>query len=264
MRLSPFGPLDAWLAPPPAADRVAWLARHSYAHRGLHDGMGGEDIAAPLLENSMPAFAAAAEQGFGIECDVQLTRDGRAVVFHDATLERLTTARGRIAAQDLARLTEIRLNGENGTIPELAEMLAALGGKVPVLIEIKSDDDRVAPLCMAVRRAIEGKGKHIAVMGFNPMVGAWFRRHAPHVVRGLVVTEEGNRGWRGRLRRHLSLWTATPDFLAYDIRDLPSDFAGAQRARGLPLLSWTVRDAAQHALVDAHADAPIFERRREA
>lgn len=258
MRLSPSARLDAWLAPAPDAQRVAWLTERDYAHRGLHDGIDG----GPVLENSMPAFLAAKAGGFGIECDVQLSGDGHAMVFHDFDLDRLTGETGPVAALPRDRLVHVALNGNNGTIPELSKMLAEIGSDVPVLVEIKTRHGKVRSLCSAVRRAIEGRGRRIAVMGFDPGVSEWFRINAPHVVRGLVMTEEHDRGLPGRLRRHLALWRARPDFLAYDVRDLPSAFAAAQHARGMPVMSWTVRTEAQRATVAAHADRPIFERAR--
>ena len=95
-------------------------------------------------------------------------------------------------------------------------------------------------------------------MSFNPEVGHWFARHAPERLRGLVVTEQGRR-WRGWLERRLALWRSKADFLAYDIRDLPSRFAEAQRRRGLPVLTWTVRTLADRARAAEHADQIIYE-----
>lgn len=256
MPLSPFGLLDGWLSPPPDPRRTAWLGTQPYAHRGLHDGMWD----GPVIENGLPAFTAAIAAGHGIECDVQRSIDNRAVVFHDFTLSRLTLAQGRVDSRTAAELTQVRLLGQNGAIPELGAVLGVVRGRAPILIEIKTETARVAALCLAVRRALEGYGGKAAVMGFDPAVAAWFRKHAPHIVRGLVMTEEHARGWRGTVRRHRDLWQAKPDFLAYDIRDLPSRFAGAQRARGLPLLTWTVRSDDQHALAAQYADAPIYER----
>lgn len=256
MPLSLSGLLDGWLAPPPDPRRTGWLGEQPYAHRGLHDGIWD----GPVLENGLPAFAAAIAAGHGIECDVQRSIDNRAVVFHDFTLSRLTLAQGRVDSRTAAELTQVRLLGQNGAIAELGAVLGVVRGRAPILIEIKTENDRVAPLCLAVRRALEGYGGKAAIMSFDPAVAAWFRRHAPHIVRGLVVTEENTRGWRGSIRRHRNLWQAKPDFLAYDIRDLPSRFAAAQRARGLPVLTWTVRTDAQHAIAAEHADAPIYER----
>ncbi|MEB3416181.1 glycerophosphodiester phosphodiesterase family protein [Alteriqipengyuania sp. WL0013] len=248
----PSSLLDRLLAPAPKPSRVAWLAQQEYAHRGLHDD--------GRIENSRSAFAAAIERGLGIECDVQRTADREVVVFHDWTLERLTGAAGETAKYSAKVLAAMPLKGSNDTIQTLAAFLDQVAGQVPVLVEIKSKDDRrVVTPCMAVRRALEGYRGKAAVMSFDPRVCRWFAAHAPHIVRGLVVTEEGHRTLMGRLRRHLALWHARPDFLAYDVRDLPSRFAESQWRRGLPLLSWTVKTPElRRAALDAGA-TPIAE-----
>ena len=249
---------DRWLAPAPDPARVAWLGQHEYAHRGLHGGgLHGDTVP----ENSLRAFSLAIERGMGIECDVQRSSDGQAMVFHDWELDRLTAEHGPVAARNAAALAGIALAGGGGDrIPTLHAMLGLVSGRVPILIEIKSKRGyNVAASCLAVRRMLEGyRGPH-AVMSFDPRVGQWFARHSPRTLRGLVMTEEDDRGLTGRARRHLWLWTARPDFLAYDVRDLPSRFAAAQRARGLPLLTWTVRSPELRARAAEHADAPIAE-----
>ncbi|AMO70499.1 glycerophosphodiester phosphodiesterase family protein [Sphingorhabdus sp. M41] len=243
--------LDNALAPAPAPGRVAFLKGQPYAHRGLH----GNDV----LENSPAAFEAAIKLGHGIECDVQAAEDGRAFVFHDYELDRLTNQTGPIGKLRAKDVDQIQLNGGHGKIPRLRETLAQVAGRVPVLIEIKSRNRRIGPLCLSVRRALEGYGGKAAIMSFNPLVGAWFRKNADHIVRGLVITEEDSKNWRGRIARHRNLWAARPDFLAYDIRDLPSRFAAAQRARGLPVVTWTVRSAEQEEIASRYADEPVYE-----
>lgn len=256
MRLSLLSPLDSLIAPPPAARRVEFLARQPFAHRGLH----GPDI----VENSRAAFIAAMALGHGIELDVQGARDGEAFVFHDATLDRLTDETGRFADRAASALDRIQLSGTDEAIPRLPEILALVGGRVPILIEVKAPGPLVGILSLSVRRALEGYRGDVAVMSFNPAVPRWFRLHAPRIVRGLVVTEQDGEGAlaraRGGLARRAALWQARPDFLAYDIRDLPSAFAGAQRARGLKLLTWTVRSAAQEQTAFAYADEAIYEK----
>ena len=251
MRSLPFGLLDPLFAPAPAAGRVAFLKGGRFAHRGLH-GAG-------VVENSRAAFLAAIQQGDGIELDVQLSRDGQAIVFHDATLDRLTAASGPLLDYTAAQLAGIALSNTAETLSGLNTTLNLIAGRVPLLIEVKSKDRHPTTLCVAVHQALAGYTGPVAVMSFNPEVAHWFARHAPATTRGLVVTEDGKAGWRGAWERHLSLWRAKPDFLAYDVRDLPSPFATAQRQRGLPVLSWTVRSPADHATVAAHADAPIYE-----
>ncbi|MET0251204.1 MAG: glycerophosphodiester phosphodiesterase family protein [Novosphingobium sp.] len=252
MRLSPFGRLDRRFAPAPAPARVEWLRGVTYAHRGQH----GEG----LIENSPSAFAAAIAAGHGIECDVQRSADGQAMVFHDWDLDRLTGESGPVRCRKASALGRIPLAGSEDRMMTLPALLGLIRGRVPLLIEIKSRRDvRSAMLCLAVRNALEGYRGPGAVMSFDPFVVRWFAVMAPRVVRGLVVTEEGKRGVRGLWQRRAALWHARPDFLAYDVRDLPSRFAAAQRGRGLPVLTWTVRSRELAQRAAAHADAPIAE-----
>jgi glycerophosphoryl diester phosphodiesterase len=256
MRLLLFTPLDGLFAPAPDKARVAFLKAQPFAHRGLH----GEGV----IENSRAAFVAAIALGHGIELDVQAAGDGEPFVFHDEQLERLTNERGAIADCMAAELDRIRLKDSDETIPRLSEILALVAGRAPMLIEVKTPDHHCGMLCVAVRRALEGYRGDVAVMSFNPNVGRWFHAHAPRTVRGLVVTEAGPETAleriKARAERHLALWRARPDFLAYDIRDLPSRFAGAQRRRGLPLLTWTVRTAEQEQTAFAYTDEAIYEK----
>jgi len=252
MRLSPFALIDRWLAPSPKAGRIDWLRGVCFAHRGLW----GEG--AP--ENSLSAFAGAVARGLAIECDVQLTADGEAVVFHDFTLARLTGADGAVIDRTAAQLSEIAFVGTQEKLPTLGVMLGAVGGQVPLLIELKSRRHwPIARLCAAVQRDLAGYSGAHAVMSFDPRAPAWFARHSPETARGLIVSEENGHGARHALQRHLALWRAWPDFLAYDIRDLPSRFAAMQRQRGIPVATWTVRSPELLARARTHADAPIAE-----
>ena len=252
MPLSPFAPIDRWLAPAPDPARVAWIEGTTFAHRGLH-GAG-----AP--ENSPSAFRAAIARGFGIECDIQRSRDGQAMVFHDWELDRLTVETGPVLGRTAAELGTIPLSGSSDSIPALREVLDLVAGQAPLLIEVKSKRDmRISAVCLAVRNVLQGyRGNH-AVMSFDPRVSRWFADHAPATVRGLVVTEEGARTLSGMARRRLALWHAKPDFLAWDIRDLPSTLPATQRRRGLPVATWTVRSAELAERAALHADAPIAE-----
>lgn len=249
-----FAALDRWRSPAPKPDKVAWLGGIGYAHRGLH-GPG-------VPENSPSAFAGAIARGMGIECDIQRSQDGQAMVFHDALLDRLTGEQGPVAERTAEELGRIVLSGSTDCIPTLRQLLDQIAGRAPLLIEIKSSrrgPSRTSALCLAVRRVIEGYDGAHAIMSFDPRVVRWFADHSPLTVRGLVVTEENAKALPGMIRRRLALWHARPDFLAYDIRDLPSRFAAAQRRRGLPVLTWTVRSADHRERAQAHADAPIAE-----
>ncbi len=247
--------IDAIRARPPVPSRVAFLSEQNFAHRGLHSA----DSNGPILENSLGAFQAAIDSGHGIECDVQPSDSGVAMVFHDKELDRLTNSSGLIEEFNVDVLRAIALKGNNGNIPTLEQLLSIVANRQPVLIEVKSDVANFIPLCLSVRRALEGYRGKAAIMSFNPAVVRWFRKDAPHIVRGLVMSEDGSRNLKGRAKRHSALWMAKPDFLAYDIRDLPSKFAANQRSRGIPVLTWTVRSQDHHNIAKQHSDGLIFE-----
>ena len=148
-----------------------------YAHRGLH----GEGKA----ENSLSAFRAAVDGGYGIELDVRLSSDGVLVVFHDDTLDRVTDKTGRVDAYTAAELSEIKLSGTDDGIPTFAEVLALVDGRVPLLVEIKEDagDSRVSTA--AAQALSEYKGAYI-VESFNPLSLKNFGKHLPDVPRGIL------------------------------------------------------------------------------
>lgn len=250
--MSLLAPLDRWLAPAPPPERVAWLRTTCFAHRGLH----GRSVA----ENSLGAATAAIGRGLGIECDVQRSSDGQAVVFHDWDLDELTDELGPVSSRSAAELGGIVLRGSTDTIPTLGGLLDVVAGRAPLLIEIKSRKDRrFGALCLAVRRVLEGyRGPH-AIMSFDPRVCRWFAVNSPRTVRGLIVTEENAKALPGRIKRHLSLWHARADFLSYDIRDLPGRFPAAQRRRGLPLVTWTISSPELLERARAFSDAPTVE-----
>ena len=254
MRLSPSGLLDRLFAPPPVLERIDWLTAQPFAHRGLHG--------AHIIENCRAAFEAAVAEGHGIELDVQASRDGEAIVFHDYDLERLTGVKGRVGDRTAAELQQIALTGAGETIPTLIDIVHLVDARVPMLIEVKAPTRRVGPLCASVLRAVRDYPGYMAVMSFNPEVGRWFWRNGRGISRGLVVTEayRRRRAHAGAERR-LALWRARPHFLAYDIAALPSAFAREQRARGIPILTWTVRGAEQRETARAEADQIIYEDR---
>lgn len=246
-----------WAGTGATGEQLAFLTRQPFAHRGLHDAGAG------IPENSLAAFDRAIAAGHGIELDVQLTIDGDVVVFHDATLDRLTDAHGQVNRLTRARLETIRLKGSDETIHSLAAVLMHIRSRVPVLIEVKTPGRRHLPQCVAVRHALEGYRGSVGVMSFNPNVPGWFALHAPRIIRGLVLSDAQGEvkrlGIRRRLERFVSIWRARPHFLAYDIRSLPSPLTTVARAHGLPVLSWTVRSAADRTRAAEHADQIIYE-----
>jgi glycerophosphoryl diester phosphodiesterase len=229
-----------------------WLTNTTYAHRGLH-GAG-------VPENSLAAAKAAMAHGFGIECDIQRSRDGVAMVFHDWELERLTSDRGAVSALAAHQIEEARLLGTDQTPIRLARFLGAIDGQVPILIEIKSlPGYDVIPSCEAVARDLAGYAGLHAVMSFDARVPEWFARHSPATIRGLVGTDSLPNGFETVWREQAVLDRADADFLAVDHRDLALAEAQAWRMAGKPLLSWTIRTKAVRKRTLPLADALIAE-----
>ena len=230
-----------------------WLTRWEYAHRGLHDG-------SDAIENSRSAFDAAMAAGMGIECDIQLSKDRVAMVFHDWVLERLTDGAGFVAEHTAEELGGMCLVECGDRIETLAQLTRQIDGRVPLLVELKSMPDfTIGEACEAVREALGDYAGPHAVMSFDPRMGEWFAEHDPERVRGLVCTDTLDHGWLSAWRAEGALERADPDFLACDIRDLPNDLASEWRAEGKPLLSWTIRSPELRAHGLEHVDALISE-----
>jgi glycerophosphoryl diester phosphodiesterase len=233
-------------------DHLAVLSQVAYAHRGLHDGT--------VPENSLAAFRGAIGRGLGIECDVRKSSDGRAMVFHDAELERLTGRSGEMGRLSVGELTSLRLTGSDETIPTLRDLLDLVAGQVPLLIEVKIDHGRQGEaLCRAVRRDLDGYAGPVGVMSFDPRVAAWFARREPDLPTGLVVTEQQVRALLSRIALRRTVAKSPAQFLALDVRDLPSRISRQALDSGRPLFSWTVRTAEQLEIALEAGALPILE-----
>ncbi|MEM9461569.1 MAG: glycerophosphodiester phosphodiesterase family protein [Myxococcota bacterium] len=231
-----------------------WLRQRPIAHRGLHDD--------ERPENSLAAFEAAATADYPIELDVRCSADGRAVVFHDSTLERMTGRPGTVAATPLAELTTLRLGASEQTIPSLDGVLAQVAGRVPVLIELKPAD-RVGPLERAVCDVLARQPGDYAVQSFDPFSMIRMRKLAPDLPRGLLsgnMRDEPMPLHHKLALRNLALAPqARPHFIGYELWSLPYWAPSHLRRRGLPLVAWTVRDEAGLARARLVADNVIFE-----
>ena len=216
-----------------------------FAHRGLH-GPG-------VPENSLAAFHAAIEVGAGIECDVRLSRDGGVVVFHDHDLKRLCASALTIEATPAALLMGQRLVGTSEHIPSLYQMLDVVRGKVPLLIELKCRGGNAAKLASEVALDLGVYNGPVGVMSFEPAVGKWLARHAPHIRRGLVISRNASAFNRWRCIR-----ASSAQFLAIDSGVISLPWVARER-RSKWIYSWTIRSPADRETAEIHADALIWE-----
>jgi glycerophosphoryl diester phosphodiesterase len=229
------------------------------AHRGLWTPEG-----AP--ENSLAAFQAACANGYGIELDVQLTADGEAMVFHDDRLARMTGREGRLRDHTAAELATLTLKGTDETIPTLAGALTLIGHRAMVFIELKTPFGEVGELEKRVTDILVDHNGPTAVIGFNPYSHAWFADHHPQILRGLDSyswNDEGARKLAPEIRKSMAaleqVELARPDFLALGLDMLPSPRADLYRAKGMPVIAWTVRSPDQWEGVSDRCDNLIFE-----
>jgi len=236
--------------------------RTPIAHRALHgDGRP---------ENSLAAVRAAVAAGYGIEVDIQPSADGVPMVFHDYVLDRLTDETGPVAERSAAELKAIPLKGSDEGIPTLRDVLAAVDGRVPLLVEIK-DQTRVlgteiGPLQAWVADALESYGGPVAVMSFNPHAVAEMAALAPTVPRGLTTS-----GWnhgaalnlpadrRADLAAIADFDRVDASFISHDWHDLGRDRVTQLKAQGVPVLCWTIHSQAEESQAREIADNVTFE-----
>jgi len=227
---------------------LGWLTARPIAHRGLHDAVHG------IIENSPSAFAAAMRHGYAIECDLQLSADAEAMVFHDDCLDRLTQETGPVAAVRSKELRKIPLNGTRDHITTLVELLHQVAGRTPLVIELKSHwdgNDRLPACAVEVLKDYDGP---CALMSFDPDMVEQVRDLAPGLPRGIVADRVADPYWlrlpfaqRLALRNLSHLPRTRPHFLSYDVTGLPSPASRLFREAGLPVICWTVNDEATRA-----------------
>ncbi len=201
----------------------------------------------------MGAFRAALRAGTGIECDVRLSRDDEVVVFHDADLARMCGERQSTASLNSADLCSRRLQGSAERVPRLAELLALVGRRVPLLIELKTERRNSARLSAAVARTMGGASAGIGVMSFDPAVGAWLARHRPDVRRGVIISERS-----GTLARYAAIMRSRAQFLAVPLSVAPAPWVQRVRRR-MPVYAWAVRTPEQARQVAGQVDSLIWE-----
>lgn len=234
------------------------LRRWNYAHRGLH-GNG-------LPENSMAAFRAALEGGYGIELDLHLLRDGNLAVIHDSLLQRTTGAEGRIEDLTTADLKNYSLEGTAETIPTFRQVLELFDGKAPMIVELKPVGGNHAALSAEACRQLESYSGAYCIESFDPRCLFWLKKHRPQIIRG-QLSMNFFRHPEGQpfviqllLTCHLLNFLSRPDFIAYKFAD--RNRLGCLLCRKLwhiQGVSWTLRTPEDHAQARKEGWLSIFE-----
>ena len=244
----------------PAGRALAWLTARPIAHRGLHGPLTG------TVENTSSAFAAAIARNYVIELDIQLSSDNVAMVYHDDRLDRLNAASGPVRSRTARQLQATAFKSSPDKMQTLAQLLGQVAGQVPLLIELKSLWDGNTTLAASAIAALDGYGGPCALMSFDPDLMEAVRYLAPHIPRGIVASMVNGAYWSHLpLARKVEMRTLShmprtrPDFLSYYETALPSLAASRQRARGMPLISWTIRSHAQARRARCYSDQITFE-----
>ena len=233
----------------PAHKDLGWLTARPIAHRGYHD------MNQSVWENTSSAFTRAIAAGYAIECDLQIATDGVPVVFHDDDLERLCGLSGDVRERSSRELAQLRIGGTADGILSLPGLLKLVNGKVPLVIELKGrpgDDDGFAD---AVVECLEGYDGPVALMSFDH--GLLRDLKACGATCPLGLTAEGIKPERFFI--HEEAMQPGLDFISYCVHHLPNAFVAAQKSQGVPIITWTVRDAEARAKTKAYGDQMTFE-----
>jgi glycerophosphoryl diester phosphodiesterase len=239
-----------------------WLTARPVAHRGLHDRGRG------IIENMPGAALAAIDGNFAIECDIQLTADGDAMVHHDDELGRLTDGSGPLLGVSSAALKEVRFKDTSERMMSLADLCILVRGRVPIVVEVKSHFDGDRRLVRRMAEVLASYPGPVAGMSFDPDQVVALREMIPDRPRGIVAQRDyTNTDWpettpaqRAGMRHLKHALRTQPHFVAYWVNDLPAPAPWiARHMFGLPLLTWTVRTSEQRERAGRYADQMIFE-----
>jgi len=229
-----------------------WILERPIAHRGLHDGNQ------LVPENSLAAFQKAMAQNYPLELDLQLLKDGTVIVFHDDDLQRACGVPTTISESALADLKDLRLFHSEETIPTLAETLAFVNGKVPLLIELKNGGlgKQLEKNTLKVLSDYQGE---VALQSMNPFTVRWLKKHYKGLVGQVATRYEKPTLLRPILNYFQLNKRMKLDFVAYDKSFLPNKTVAYFKEQGLPILCWTIVSAQEANHYQAYCDTIIFE-----
>ena len=228
---------------------AAWIKELPVAHRGYHD------LNHAVWENTLSAFSRAVEAGFAIECDLHYASDGVPVIFHDEDLERLCNLKGDVRERTSQELGLIAIGGTKDKVPTLKQLLALVQGKVPLVLELKgreADDEGFAEAVLEVLEGYEGK---VALMSFDH----WLLKDLKELGAPYPVGLTANGNTAEEYATHEKAMELGLDFISYYYADLPNSFISRQRDKGIPVITWTVRDEDARKRTFENADQMTFE-----
>lgn len=231
----------------------SWLVERNIAHRALHNSE------AP--ENTLPAIENAIKKSCPIEIDIQQIADGTLVVFHDATLHRLTGRDGYVKNLTKSTLQDYKILDTEYTIPTLEEVLKLVDGQIPILFEIKNAM-KVGSIEREFWNEIKDYKGEYAIQSFNPFTLEWFKKNAPNVIRGQLASFLKNENIAFYKKYFLKRMAfnkkiSEPHFISYNSSDLPNRYV--KKFKELPLLAWTIRTQEEFMRVLPFCDNIIFE-----
>ncbi|HPF41983.1 MAG TPA: glycerophosphodiester phosphodiesterase family protein [Bacillota bacterium] len=234
-----------------------WIKTGLFAHRGLHSEDG------KIPENSMAAFRLAIEKGYGLEMDLNVLKDGTVVVFHDKTFKRMCGDDRKLFDVTLEEARKLRLNDTDETIPTLTEFLKMVDGRVPLLIEFKYHGS-IELLCAKAMEILKDYKGVWAMHSFHPQVLLWFRKNHPEILRGVIAEyflEETDmkKITKFIMKRMLLNAFTRPDFINYNLRDMPNRFLNRAKKRGLTVIGYKARTMEEFAFVKKYYDNAVFE-----
>lgn len=234
------------------------LEKYFYAHRGLHNDV--------YPENSLPAFENAKKHGYGIELDVQLTKDGTCVIMHDFHLKRACDVDRQIDSCTYDEIKDLKLFDSEYKIPLFTEVLDLIHGKVPLIIEIKQKGVNCTT-CEKVWEILKDyKGMYV-VESFNPMAMNWFLKNHPEIIRGQLSTrykenKTMNPALKFALSHLLTNFLSRPDFIAYDVDDYKAEFSNQflYKFWKVKTVLWTIKNREMFDICKHESDCQIFEK----
>ena len=228
---------------------AAWIKELPVAHRGYHD------LNNTVWENTLSAFSRAVEAGFAIECDLHYASDGVPIIFHDEDLERLCNLKGDVRERTSGELGLIAIGGTKDKVPTLKQLLNLVQGKVPLVLELKgreADDEGFAESVLEVLEGYEGK---VALMSFDH----WLLKDLKELGAPYPVGLTANGNTAEEYATHEKAMELGLDFISYYYADLPNSFISRQRDKGIPVITWTVRDEDARKRTFENADQMTFE-----